>query len=810
MTRISSISIALLLSACGSGDPTPVDTATHDASDTLGAADTVDTTDIPDTDNTDTLELPELEPLPPDPGSVTVLAGDTDRGTSDGPGHLARFQGVTALCTGDALYVSDTFAGTIRRVDLTTGATTTLAGSPGRFALSDGVGKDARFASPRGLACLPSGDLLVADSGALRRVALDGQTTTVAGFPGTPGFADGPASSARLGYLVHAMATHRDGRIFFTDRSNDALRVVDPDDWSIDTVTTQLDGPGGLALDPARPERVVVADTFANRVVTVDLTSGAITALPLDPAPDTPQAIALDGDTLWVAGFGAELWRYRMSSGRGARVADDFPGTFASMVHVPAADNSVPARLVYAALEPEALRQVLLDTNDDRLLAGPETFTAHRDGPVADARFGLISAVTASGPTLFIGDQFGLRRLRDGAVATLTTEDLLDAGEATPISALYAAPSTNRLWVSLPGTGRVLALDLEAAAFFGPTPAALESLDGFADPAGLVQTDTGLLVAERGAHRLTSITDRSTFAGDGLRGTVDGPLALARFDAPHALAWDAVRKHLWVGQASGHLRLVVSNEVITVLRPGGESGPRDGPLADARLGLPLGLIAGPDLFVLDADPGALRRIVFENDAPARLETLVGGTLLGGMPYPRVTTLEDALLGGLAAGVRLGNDLLVAGDHALYRVDPGDLLRPGSGGPGPGPDTCDFALRLGTGESTFEPMPQTLTLERGGQGLQHLFLSLEAPASSLAPGFHTLSAALYAPNEATPRAHMTLTLPFSSRPPDSATATGILFVIEDPTRVVGPALDLVVTVQTPTSLGCARASIDIRQ
>lgn len=804
MTRILFLSFALLLSACGSDEPTSVDTLPHDASDTVAEPDTTDTDNASDT--TATLELPEVEPLPPDPGSVTVLAGDTDRGTSDGPAHLARFQGVTALCRGDALYVSDTFAGTIRRVDLTTGATTTLAGSAGRFALSDGLGKDARFASPRGLACLPSGDLLVADSGALRKVTRDGQTTTVAGFPGTPGFADGPPSTARLGYLVHAMATHRDGRIFFTDRSNDALRVVDPDDWSIDTVTTQLDGPGGLALDPARPDRVVVADTFRDRVVTVDLMSGAITALPLDPAPDTPQAIALDGDTLWVAGFGAELWRYRMSSGRGARIADDFPGTFASMVHVPA-DTTGTARLVYAALEPEALRQVLLETSDDRLLAGPETFTAHRDGPVADARFGLISAVAAFGPTLFIGDTFGLRRLRDGAVQTLTTENLLDAGQATPVSALYADPSAGRLWVSLPEPGRVLALDLEAAAFFGPTPAALESLDGFADPAGLVQTDAGLLLAERGANRLTLLTDRTTFAGDGLRGTVDGPLLEARFDAPHALAWDAARKHLWVGQASGHLRLVVSNEVITVLRPGGEGGPRDGPLADARLGLPLGLIAGPELFVLDADPGALRRVVFENDTPVRLETLVGGTLFGGMPHPLVSTLEDAILGGLASGVRLGNDLLVAGDHALYRVDPGDLLRPGGGGPGPGPDTCDFALRLGTGETTLLPMPQTLTLERGGQGLQHLFLSLEAPASSLAPGFHTMRAALYAPNETTPRAHMTLTLPFASSS-DTTTATGILFVIEDPSRVVGPPLDLVVTVQTPAGLGCARADVSI--
>ena len=806
MTRIVPILVALLTFACSGGDGVPADTVSNDVSDT-GAA----------TETTGTVELPEVEPLPPDPGSVTVLAGDTELGTTDGPAHLARFQGVTGLCRGDALYVSDTFAGTVRRVDLSTGATTTLAGSAGRFALSDGVGRDARFASPRGLACL--GDqaedgLLVADSGAIRKVALDGTTTTVAGFPGTPGFADGPAADARIGYLVHAMATHRDGRVVFTDRSNDALRVFDPDDGSVRTITAALDGPGGLALDPARPDRAVVADTFRDRIVAVDLASGAITALPLDPAPDTPQAIALDGDTLWVAGFGAELWRYRMSSGRGARIADDFPGTFASMVHVPA-DADTPdssERLVYAALAPEALRQVDLDTNADRLLAGPEVPRAHRDGPVADAKFGFVSAVAAFGPTLFIGDEFGLRRLRDGRVETLVTDALRDAGAPTPVSALLTSATTQRLWVSLPELGRVLALDLEAAAFFGPTPPALATFEGLAEPVGLAQTDAGLVVAERGANRLTVLApERTTLAGDGLRGTVDGPLLEARFDAPHALAWDAARQHLWVGQASGHLRLVADNQVTTVLRPGGEGGPRDGLAGeggDARLGLPLGLVAGPDLFILDAEPGALRRLVFDDNLPAHLETLVGGALFGGMPYPTVATLDEALIGGASAGVLLGNDLLVAGDHALYRVDPGDRLTNGNAQPGPGPDTCDFELQLGTGETTFEPLPDTLVLERGGQGLQHVFLSIAAPAGTLAPGFHPMTAALFAPNESTPRAHMTLTLPFSTATPDTTSATGILFVIEDPTRVVGPTLDLVVTVQTAAGLGCARSQVSV--
>lgn len=756
--------------------------------------------DAVDTQHVDTTSDFEVPTLPPDPGSVTVLAGDAARGHFDGDAAQARFQGMTALCQRDnALYVSDTFAGTLRKVDLTTGTTTTLAGRAGRFSLSDGPATEARFASPRGMACLEEG-LLVADSGALRWVDLDGTTTTVAGFPGAPGFVDGPATQARIGYLIHAMVVHEDGRVFFSDRSNDALRVVDPRTWEVSTLIDGLSGPGGLALDPATPDLVYVANTFSDRILSFDLGTGALTALPLEPAPDTPQGLVLANGTIWVGGFGEELWRYSIASGRGALVSDEFLGTFASMVHVPG-DAEEEARLVYAALEPDVLRQIGLTTRTDTRLAGPEVSGGPVDGPVEQARFGMLSGVTAHDSTLFVADEAGLRRMSGGVVATIDAEPLRADGALAPVTGVLV--DEGRLWVSLAEAGRVVSFEV-GSVIGGDSPEVISIFETLSQPAGMVRGPGGVVVAERGAHRLTRLADGGAvvLVGDGLRGTVDGSLAEARFDAPHALAWDPARDHLWVGQAAGHLRLVElgANRVTTVLRPG---DPTDGTLDVARLGIPLGLVMWKDLFVLDADPGGLKRLVFEGDAPVRLETLVGGVLAGGLPAGAMSSLDEAILGSASGGVVVGQDLVVVAEQVAYRIDLGDLLvEGGAGGPDLGP--CDFVLDLGTGADVFEPLGGSLLLERGAQGLQHLMLAFSA--SEVPAGFHVTTAALYAAggSEETPRARMALTIPWSE-----GQATGILFVIEDPARVVDVPLELVATVSGPGGLGCGRAPVEVR-
>lgn len=101
-------------------------------------------------------------------------------GEADGSASNARFVGLYGLIgEGDYLYASTAHA--IRRVHIETGAVTTLAGN-GEAGHFDGSAAEARFACPRGLAIL-GGELYVADAGngRVRRVNLNtGAVTTLA------------------------------------------------------------------------------------------------------------------------------------------------------------------------------------------------------------------------------------------------------------------------------------------------------------------------------------------------------------------------------------------------------------------------------------------------------------------------------------------------------------------------------------------------------------------------------------------------------------------------------------------------------
>jgi len=121
-------------------------------------------------------------------GVVSTLAGHTFvSGDADGTGNMAYFNFPTGLAADESnLYVADSFSHTIRRVELKSGEVTTLAGTADQKGSADGVGKDARFDGPQGLAVDRAGNLFVTDSEnhTLRKITLaTGAVTTVVGSP---------------------------------------------------------------------------------------------------------------------------------------------------------------------------------------------------------------------------------------------------------------------------------------------------------------------------------------------------------------------------------------------------------------------------------------------------------------------------------------------------------------------------------------------------------------------------------------------------------------------------------------------------
>ena len=130
-------------------------------------------------------------------GVVTTLAGTAlTSGTTDGTGTAARFNNPCDITTdGTNLYVSDTLNQTIRKIVISTGVVTTLAGTALSTGSTDGTGAAARFNTPFGITT-DGTNLYVADyyNHTIRKIVIStGVVTTLAGTAGTSGSLTGQA-----------------------------------------------------------------------------------------------------------------------------------------------------------------------------------------------------------------------------------------------------------------------------------------------------------------------------------------------------------------------------------------------------------------------------------------------------------------------------------------------------------------------------------------------------------------------------------------------------------------------------------------
>jgi sugar lactone lactonase YvrE len=503
-------------------------------------------------------------------GVVTTLAGSPGaQGSNDGTGSAARFSnpaGVAVDGTGN-LYVADSGNHTIRKVT-PTGIVSTLAGSPGAQGSDDGVGSEARFNSPIGVALDNAGNLYVADrdNRTLRKVTPGGVVTTLAGNPGVQGSADGSGDDARFGE-PDSVALDSAGNIYLTDHLNHTLRKI----TSAGEVTTlagspELSGsddgsggaarftyPAGVALD--RDGNLCLADSGNHTLRKVTM-AGVVTT------PAGSVGIAGNGD----------------GTGSAARFSDP------SGVAVDSDGN------LYVANASGFTLRKITPAGVVTTLAGLAGTVGSADGTGNAARFNYPSGVALDGDgNLYVTDS------GDHTLRKVSPE-----GVVTTLAGLAGVAG------SADGTG-------SNARFLSPRGVALDSAGN-------------LYVADSGNNTLRKVTPTgsvTTLAGlAGAAGSADGMGSAARFLAPRGVALDSAG-NLYVADTGNHtLRKVTPTGSVTTLAGSvGEYDSVDGTGSAARFFFPYGVAVGStgSIFVTDFGRDIVRKVT-----PAGVVTTLAG------------------------------------------------------------------------------------------------------------------------------------------------------------------------------------------
>lgn len=547
-------------------------------------------------------------------GIVSTVAGTYPfSGSVDDIGTKASFNLPSGLAfSGGQLYVSDTENHTIRKIELGTGAVTTIAGAAGKIGLVDGPAGDARFAEPEGIALGADGNLYIADTdnNAIRVLTIStGMVGTIAGSPDQSDLVDGIGQAASF-FKPKALRIDASGNLFVADSLNMALRKVVPGTGEVTTVSTFQGVPQGIAFDG---DDVLVSvsaqsSTGENRIVRVT-SSGVVSTLAGSASAggyqDGPAASALfkspaglwnDGSKILIVDTGNYVIRAlsladgTVSTYAGAQSVGSEDGTGSeARFNAPKGLAAGDVNVYVADTGNETIRKIDLDTGAVTTLAGRQGETGNADGPGSSARF--------HGPQ-------GLALDRDH-------------------HALYVADTINR---------QIRRIDVRTGDVNTPSWVPAPSVRSLDAPSGLALDGGKLYVTDATDNVVVAIDletkEISNLAGSwGVVGVADGVGSDATFYAPIGIAADG-RGRLFVADNRGctvrKIEIATSTVTTTLAGVPGICGARDGVGSEASFSLPFGTTANDlgDLFVADTHNNTIRHI---DTSTGAVTTPIGST-----------------------------------------------------------------------------------------------------------------------------------------------------------------------------------------
>ncbi|MFA6296323.1 MAG: IPT/TIG domain-containing protein [Patescibacteria group bacterium] len=200
--------------------------------------------------------------------------------------HFSNPSGITISPDNKYLYVTDTSNNRIRRVEISTGETSFIAGS-GESTYADGIGKTASFNRPYAITINKAGTkLYVADSynNRIREIDIASKKVTTLAGNNIRGYRDGYRTDASFS-TPNYVKMGSDNFLYTTEAGTHTVRVIDPRNGLVKTITgtdtrgfqngdryhTEFNNPSGILLRPKKG-KLYVADTWNDLIRKVDIT----------------------------------------------------------------------------------------------------------------------------------------------------------------------------------------------------------------------------------------------------------------------------------------------------------------------------------------------------------------------------------------------------------------------------------------------------------------------------------------------------------------------------------------------------------
>jgi len=526
-------------------------------------------------------------------GLVTTFAGSPGTsGSTNGLGAAARFSGPVDVAVDSAgnVYVADNYNHLIRKIT-SQGTVTTLAGAAGLSGSDSGTGTAARFSNPKSVAVDTAGNVFVADGDnhTVRKIAISGLVTTVAGVAGSSGAVNGTGGVARFN-VPFGISVDSAGSVYVADQLNGTIRrgaAGAPVLRSASTASGQVGEP--FAYAAIFPGAMTISASDLPNGLTFDPNGAVISGTPVSAGsfPITLDASNSVGSlratlTLTVAGRPADATTYTFTTLAGlAGIANSTDGTGnAARFDTPTALAADSAGNLYVADQGSHTIRKITSAGVVSTLAGSAGQAGSANGTGSAARFNYPAGVAVDTVgNIYVSDteNHTIRKITSGGVVSTL------AGTAG------ASGSTN-------STGA-------AARFNSPTGLAVDAVGN-------------IYVADSVNNSVRVITPSgvvTTLAGEtGPPGSADGTGGAARFNAPFGIAVDPISKDVFVADTGNHTirRIALGGIVTTLAGTAGSPGAAAGTGSAARFNSPYGVAVhrSGGLLVADSNNHTIRMI----------------------------------------------------------------------------------------------------------------------------------------------------------------------------------------------------------